>query len=114
MSRLDRRFLEDLTAQVEAHLAEEEMDLKTIAENLHVSPSTLYRKTKALTGMNPKSFVLRTRMTCAARILAEEKTTVLEAMYRVGISTPAYFRKCFRETFGCLPSEYRHNKPGQG
>ena len=50
----------------------------------------------------------------AARILAEEKTTVLEAMYRVGISTPAYFRKCFRETFGCLPSEYRHNKPGQG
>lgn len=114
MSQLDSRFLEELTAQIKANLAKDEMDMGHIAANLHMSQSTLYRKTKALTGLNPKSFVLRIRMTCAAQLLAEEDMTILEAMYRVGISTPAYFRKCFRETFGCLPSEYVQQKKEQG
>lgn len=107
MSPIDRQFLQNLTATIETHIENGDLDIAFLAEKMHVSHSTLYRKVKALTEMNIQAFILHIRMQQAARLLSDEQLTVLEAMYRVGINTPAYFRKCFKEAFGCLPSEYR-------
>ncbi len=104
--KLDNEFLQMLSMLIEESLDTADMDIAFLSNKLHISHSTLYRKTKALTGITLNNFILRIRMNKAAELLATGHFTVLEVMYRVGINTPSYFRKCFKEDFGCLPSEY--------
>ncbi len=106
LNKLDEDFLENFTNIIEKNIDSNDIDIAFIAEKLHLSHSTLYRKVKALTGLSINSFILKIKMFKAAEMLATGKFTVLEVMYHIGINTPAYFRKCFKECFGCLPSEY--------
>ena len=77
-----------------------------ICTSMNISTSTLYRKIKFLTGLSPNEYIRRLRMTFAEKLLLEGKFTIKEVGYRVGMSTTAYFRKCFKEEFGETPSEY--------
>lgn len=107
LSQIDREFLQNLTSLIENRISSNDIDISFIVEKLHISHSTLYRKTKALTGLTINAFILKIRMLKAAELLGTSQFTILEVMYHVGINTPSYFRRCFKEAFGCLPSEYK-------
>lgn len=60
-----------------------------------------------MTGQNISSFILSVRMKEACRIVRRRPDIrVGELAEEVGIATPKYFTKCFKEEFGMLPSEY--------
>jgi len=71
-----------------------------------MSNSTLYRKVKALTGISTNEFVRKVKMNNAERLLLTGKYNISEVSFRVGMSSPVYFRQCFKEEFGLSPSEY--------
>ncbi|MNR03983.1 HTH-type transcriptional activator RhaS [compost metagenome] len=76
-----------------------------------MSQSTLYRKLKGLTGKNINQLVRKIRIQKAAQLLRSGQYNVTEVALMVGINSSIYFRQCFREEFGQLPSEYQKKKP---
>ncbi|MDR0658867.1 MAG: AraC family transcriptional regulator [Mediterranea sp.] len=42
----------------------------------------------------------------AERLLLEGKYSISEIAFKVGVNNLSYFRQCFKEEFGAIPSEY--------
>lgn len=106
LSKLDNEFLKKLTDIIEENIEEEKMDVAFIAEKMHMSHSTLYRKTKGLTEMSINEFIRKIKIRYSARLLREKGYNVSEAAYMTGFYNRGYFRQCFKEEFGVTPSEY--------
>ena len=71
-----------------------------------MSISTLYRKMKALTNLSTNEFIRKVKMKNAERMLLEQKYTISEISYKVGINTVSYFRQCFLKEYGLSPTQY--------
>ena len=46
--------------------------------------------------------------------MLENRYTVAEVSYKVGINDPFYFSKCFKQQFGVAPSVYLRGKEESG
>jgi signal transduction histidine kinase/ligand-binding sensor domain-containing protein/DNA-binding response OmpR family regulator len=106
LNKLDNEFLEKVTKIVEENSHSEKLDVELIAQQVHMSHPTLYRKVKALTGCSVNEFIRKIRMKCAEDMLLSGKYTISEVSIRIGVSNISYFRQCFKEEFGVTPSEY--------
>ncbi|MDD3080566.1 MAG: two-component regulator propeller domain-containing protein [Paludibacter sp.] len=106
ISKLDNDFIEKLTKIIEENLETEQLNIAQIADQLYMSHSTLYRKIKALTGLSANEFIRKIRIYNAEKLLLTGKYNINEIIFKVGISSPAYFRQCFKEEFGVTPTEY--------
>lgn len=71
-----------------------------------MSHSTLYRKIKALCGISVNEFIRKIRIGNAEKLLLTGKYSISEISYMVGINSITYFRQCFKDEFGLVPSEY--------
>lgn len=109
LSNLDKEFIDRFTAIVEENLDSEQVNIAFVAERMHMSHSTLYRKVKALTDMSANEFVRKIKMQNAERLLLTGKHTISEIAFLVGINSSTYFRQCFKDEFGLAPSEYLKN-----
>ena len=111
LSQQDLLFIEHLQKSVEENIQDEEFSIDTLAEQLHMSRSSFYRKIKALTDMTPTDYLKTARMNKAACLL-KEGCRSSEVAERVGFTSSSYFAKCFRAQFGCLPKEYQGRENG--
>lgn len=100
-------FVQDFAKIVEQHMQDEVLDAATLAERMNMSQSTLYRKLKGITGKNINQLVRKIRIHKAAELLLSGRYNVTEVSFMVGINSAIYFRQCFKEEFGKLPSEYQ-------
>ncbi len=107
---IDNDFVRKITDLIEENLSSENLDVTYLADHLHMSASTLYRKMKALLGISANEYIRKIRMRKAAEMLASGNFNVSETAWNVGINSLIYFRQCFREEYGCSPSEYRRMK----
>ncbi|WP_106829955.1 hybrid sensor histidine kinase/response regulator transcription factor [Parabacteroides pacaensis] len=106
LNKLDTEFIQKINRLIEEQLASEKTDISYLATNMCMSNSTLYRKMKALTGLSTNEYIRKIKMHHAERLLLEGKYTISEVAFKVGINSTVYFRQCFKEEFGVLPSEY--------
>ena len=105
LNKLDEEFIRKLNALIKEHMDSEEFNISYLAECLCMSFTTLYRKVKALTGLSTNEYIRKFKMR-HAECLLREGHTVSETAFMVGISSLRYFRKCFVDEFGHLPTEY--------
>lgn len=106
MNKLDNEFIEKINKLIEDRLSSEKIDIGYLADALCMSNSTLYRKMKALTGLSTNEYIRKIKMQYAERLLLEGKYNISEVAFRVGINSTVYFRQCFKEEFGMVPSDY--------
>lgn len=102
----DEQFLEQAMAVVEKHMGNYEFKVEDFATHLAVSRSLLFTKLKALAGMTPNNFVKSIRLKRAMQLLKSGQYNVAQTSYEVGFKDPKYFRRCFKEQFGELPSKF--------
>ncbi len=105
LSDLDRQFLDKLDNVIEQNISGD-VDVDLLAQSMAVSTSTLYRKMKALTGGSTNEYIRRQKMRYAEKLLLTGKYTISEISFMVGMNSVAYFRRCFKDEFGLIPSEY--------
>ena len=105
----ENEFVQEFTKIVEMHMQDEVLDAGTLAEKMNMSQSTLYRKLKGITGKNINQLVRKIRIRKAAELLKTGKYNVTEVSFMVGINSAIYFRQCFKEEFGQLPSAYQRS-----
>lgn len=103
----ENEFVRDFISIVEQHMQDELLDAAALAEKMNMSQSTLYRKLKGITGKNINQLVRKIRIHKAADLLKTGKYNVTEVSFLVGINSVIYFRQCFKEEFGQLPSTFQ-------
>ena len=109
LNKLDEEFIEKVTSIIESNLDSEKLDVVFIADRVNMSHSTLYRKIKALSGVSVNEFIRKVRLKNAEKLLLTRKYNISEITYMVGFNSQTYFRQCFKEEFGTIPSEYIKN-----
>jgi len=113
LNKLDNEFLNKVTKIVEDNLSDEKIDIPSIAHQLSMSYSGLYRKIKALTGMPAGEFVRKLKIRKAEQLLLSGKYNISEIAYHIGLNSVSYFRACFKEEYGLTPSEYLKKIKGE-
>ncbi|MBR4432575.1 MAG: helix-turn-helix transcriptional regulator, partial [Paludibacteraceae bacterium] len=63
--------------------------------------------------MSPVEFIREMRIKRAAQLLEDRKHNITEVTYMVGMNDSRYFSKCFKNTYGITPSEYRRQLFGE-
>ncbi|MDO3695331.1 two-component regulator propeller domain-containing protein [Wenyingzhuangia sp. chi5] len=106
LSGLDKDFIEKATRIITDNISEKTVDVQFLSDQMFMSNSTLYRKMKAITDLSTTEFIRKIKMIESEKLLQEKKYNLTEIAYKVGINSQVYFRKCFKEQFGCTPSEY--------
>lgn len=106
VSSADEKFIERLQKVFDEHLTNPDFSVDNCAREMGVSRMQLHRKLKALTGLSTSRFINSQRLKLAEKILKTEKITVSEVGYSVGFNDPSYFAKCFKNAYGCSPSEF--------
>ncbi len=104
---LDEDSLQRAINCVHKHLDDSDFDQPQMMEELGAAKSTLYKKLKSLTGLNPSAFIRNIRLKAACQIIEEKKRVrISELAYAVGFKDAKYFSSCFRKEFGIQPKEY--------
>ena len=106
-SSLDKNFMTQVLHYITKNIADENLNVESLAEELHLSRSQLYRKIKAMTGLTVTEFLRQIRLEHAKRFIENGTESISEVCYKVGFSSPSYFTKCFKAQFGVLPTELK-------
>jgi signal transduction histidine kinase/DNA-binding response OmpR family regulator len=108
--KIDRKFVNEFSSIVESNIANENFEVDDICKEIGISRVQLYRKVKAVLGLNINDYILSVRMQKAKYLLLNEDLTISEISFKVGFSSQAYFSTVFKSKFGATPSEYKSGK----
>lgn len=106
ITSLDEQLVQKALECVERNMDNTEYTVEELSMDLATTRVTLYRKLQGITGQTPKDFIRSIRLKRAAQLLRDTDLSISEIADQVGFSTPRYFAKVFRETFGTIPSQY--------
>ncbi len=106
LKRSDEEFLNILMDFTEKIWNNTNLKVDDFSCNLGLSKSQLYRRIKTLTGKSLNSFIRDFRLNKALGLLKDRKGNISEIAFETGFNSPAYFSKCFYETYDILPSKY--------
>jgi signal transduction histidine kinase/DNA-binding response OmpR family regulator len=107
LTSADERFLQRIQENLDENLGNDQFSVEELASAVGMSRSQLHRKLTALIDQPPVEFIRNFRLRRAKEMLETGTGNVSEIGYAVGFSSPAYFSKVFRDTFGMAPSEVR-------
>lgn len=110
LSKSDMQFLEKARERVMLNIRNANYTTELFASDMCMSRMSLYRRIQHITGQTPTEFMRMIRLHAAAEILKNDDAPVSEVASLVGFATPSYFTKCFKDSFGVLPTEYRKLK----
>jgi AraC-like DNA-binding protein len=102
----DEQLLISLLDLLEKNFTQNEFNADQYAKTLAMSKSQLYRRVTALTGYSPNDLLKEYRLKKAKELLRKKKYNISEVAFETGFSSPSYFTKCFKVTFGLLPLSY--------
>lgn len=99
-------FMQKVINVIEDNIANENFNVKILADTLCMSQPTLYRKVKEHFHLTVTELIRKMRMNKAASLLAMHKYSILEITEMVGYNDYETFRKHFKSQFGVSASKY--------
>ncbi len=106
ISEEDKIFIDRCIQIVKNHLDDDEFTIKTLASEIGMSHSSLYKKVKSVSGQSVNGFIRFIRLRRVAELLISTEKNVNEAAMEAGFNDLKYFREHFHKLFGMAPSEY--------
>ena len=95
---------------IDRHLDDPDFHSDTLASELNLSRSQLFRKVGFITATTPNELLRMIRMKRASQLLRSGKLNVTQVMYQVGLKSPSHFARSFQKYFGLNPSDYQNGK----
>jgi AraC family transcriptional regulator, arabinose operon regulatory protein len=83
--------------------------LSELASSVNLSASRLSHLFKTETGVSLGQYLRHARMESARHLLETSFLSVKQIMVCVGISDISHFARCFKDTYGVTPTEYRNH-----
>ncbi|UJF31729.1 helix-turn-helix domain-containing protein [Paenibacillus hexagrammi] len=100
-------FLKTIMDYITNNYDNVDLDLKIVAETVHISPSYVSTLFKRYTDVNFSDYVLRIRMEKAIELLIHTDYKVYEVAEKVGFINTQYFSVQFKRQTGLSPIEFR-------
>jgi len=100
------KFMDTVVSEIEKNISNSDYSVQDLCEAVGYSYIQVYRKVKALSGITVNELVRNIRLQRAAVMLKTPDVRISEVMYDVGFTSPSYFTKCFKESFGTTPKDY--------
>ena len=100
-------FLAKLLDVMDRQMDNNTLTVDELVEEMGMGRTVFFNKLKSMTGLSPVEFIREMRIKRAAQLLEERKFNITEVTYMVGMNDSRYFAKCFKNTYGVTPSEYR-------
>jgi DNA-binding response OmpR family regulator len=101
-------FMDKLFELMNAHLSDENYDIKLLCKDLFISRMQLHRKLKALTGKSTSHYLRLLRLQKAKELLLSTDKNISEIAYDVGFNSPTYFSTSFLEEYNQSPMAFRN------
>ncbi|WP_317236218.1 helix-turn-helix domain-containing protein [Niabella hibiscisoli] len=91
---------------IETHIGNTFLSIEFLAEQLHMSRSSLYRKIRMTSSYSPYEIIEQVRLKRAAALMHEGRYKINEISILTGFSSPSQFTKSFKRKFGKAPLSY--------
>ncbi|MCF0176529.1 MAG: response regulator [Bacteroidales bacterium] len=109
MDTNDKKFLMNLTKEIEDNITDDELSLDFLCNKLSISRIQLYRKVTELTNMSPSEYISSIKVRHAHHMLATTSLTVQEIMYASGFNNKSYFYREFKKFHNTTPKKFRED-----
>lgn len=86
---------------------EKRLDNDSLAAHAGMSPATLHRYFRRVTGYSPSQYFKRQKLIRARGLLSAQRMTVAQAARSIGYGDPTNFSRDYRKLFGHPPSQDR-------
>lgn len=93
---------------IDANLADADLSIERISEEVDLSPYYFARMFRAALGISPYRYVIERRLQLAQRLLAGSPSLLADLALDCGFSSQSHFTSTFRRHFGVAPLKYRH------
>jgi AraC-like DNA-binding protein len=81
--------------------------IEALAQEVHMSRSVLAERFNELVGMPPMQYLKRWRLAVAARLLCNERSSIIRVAEAVGYESEASFSRAFKIEYGAAPGLWR-------
>lgn len=105
LTEADAAFLAKVQECMEKNISDPAFSMKTLAENVFMSYSSLYSKMKTLTGKTPQIYFSDYRMEKAMELLTIKGLSVTEVSEEIGFASASAFSREFKNHYGIPPSK---------
>jgi signal transduction histidine kinase/AraC-like DNA-binding protein/streptogramin lyase len=104
---LDAEFLNKLNKAIKENIADVNLNVENLCQQVGMSRSNMFKKLKALTDLKPTEYMRNIRLHEALHMMVEDRSlNIADVGYRVGFNSPAYFTQCFRKVYGKAPKDF--------
>ena len=103
----DDVLLKRIMSFLEENLSDDSIGVGDMAAAAAISRSGLQRKLKQTMGITPQELLHEARIKRACQLLHSTDKSIAEVAYCCGFTDPKYFSRCFRQSIGQSPSEYK-------
>lgn len=102
----DKEFVEKVRQIVKENLTNPDFEIEMIAQQLGMSRTVFFKKTKAVMGCSPSDMVKNYKLSYAVELLKNSDLSITDVAYRCGFTDVGYFGKCFRKKYGMSAREF--------
>ena len=107
----DRRRAVETALWIDAH-SHRQVDLEHAAAQAGISPFHFLRLFSSVLGVTPHQYLVRSRLRHAARLLADDGTSITDVAYDVGFGDLSNFVRTFHRAAGVSPRRFREASRG--
>ena len=105
----EQEFISKVNKIIGDNIDNSKFSVENLASHLNISRIQLYRKMKAILGVNVSDYIQNIRLEKAKSLLHETQLTISEIAYATGFSSPNYFSTSFKSKFKKSPKEFRED-----
>lgn len=103
-------LMERVMKYMNEHLADPDLNVEKLTEDVGISRAQLHRKLKEIAGVSAGEFIRNLRLEQAARLIEEGQINITQVAYSVGFNNQTHFSTVFKKHYGISPSEYAETK----
>ena len=107
----DRRRAVEAALWIDAN-SHQPIDLESAAGEVGLSPFHFLRLFANVLGVTPHQYLVRSRLRHAARLLADDRTSITDVAYDVGFGDLSNFVRTFHRAAGISPRRFRQAAKG--
>jgi len=100
-------FLDRLQQLILENIEDDSLCVDMLAEKMHMSRPTLYRRIRALSSLSPNDLIIATRLKKAIELLNRNEHKIYEISFMVGFNSSSNFIRNFQRHYGVSPKEWR-------
>lgn len=101
------RMVRDVMDYIASHYCKLDLDLREIADHVHLSTAHLGTLFKHETGITIKQFIADYRLDLAKKLISNEHYKINAISEQCGYASASYFTKVFKDATEVTPVEYR-------